>query len=332
MKKNRWFNVILVILLIGIVLSGCASAATTSDAYYEESVAGFEYDESEAPAEYSPMRDESGYYDDSYNVLSKDQSQIPEERLVIKNADLVIVVEDPSGSMDEIARVAEEMGGFVVSANLFKTETTDGVSVPQASISIRVPSERLNDALDEIKSESDQEPLSEGISSQDVTGEYVDLQSQLTNLEATEVKLRQIMDEAEETEDVLAVYNELVQVRGQIEVIKGRMKYLQESAALSSIHTELMADEAVQPLTVGSWQPTGVAKGAVQALINALKFLVNLAIWLVIFVLPVLLVIGLFVLIIFFPLRWLIRRIRGSNMKSPKASVENNDPPLSQEG
>ena len=82
----------------------------------------------------------------------------------------------------------------------------------RADITIRVPAEKLNDALSRIKNESDQEPLSQGIDSQDVTKDYTDLQSILHNEEATEAQLQKFMEQATTTEDVMRVYSELVQV------------------------------------------------------------------------------------------------------------------------
>ncbi len=212
------------------------------------------------------------------------------DRMVIKNANLALIVKDPVESMDKITQIAERMGGYVVSANLTQTKSQSGKSLPHATITIRVPAEKLNDALKEIKALSSQLPRTENIESQDITSEYTDLESRLRNLKNTEDQLRKIMDQAYSTEDVLSVYNQLSQVREQIEVIEGQMKYYRESAALSAISTELIAEEAVEPLSIAGWKPVGVARDALQALINAMKFIVNLAIWLVIFVLPILIV------------------------------------------
>jgi len=246
------------------------------------------------------------------------------ERLVIQDANLAIVVSDPSSILDEIAIMAEEMGGYVVSATLYQTETSDGVQIMEGRITVRVPAESLNEALETIKGHSDQDPLSENISSEDVTREYVDLQSRLRNLEVAEVKLVEIMNDANRTEDVLAVYNELVEVQGEIEVTKGRIQYFEQAAALSSITTEIVADEAVQPLTIGGWEPGGVVKSAIQGLINALKFLVNAGIWILIFVFPIALI--LFV-VVFLPVRWLVRRLRRGSSKAsgPAPSEETAD-------
>jgi hypothetical protein len=249
-----------------------------------------------------------------YSASSSDQAG---KRLVIKNASLTLVVGDPVKSMENISRMADEMGGFVVTANQYQQELSNGAKVPHASITIRIPAEKLNDALTRIKSESQQAPINENINSQDVTSEYTDLQSRLRNLESTEVQLTKIMESAYKTEDVLTVYNQLAQVREQIEVVKGQIQFYEQSAALSAVSVEMLANEAVQPLTIGGWQPVGVVKSAIQALINALKFLVNAVIWVVIFFVPVALVIYI-LFILPFSLLWRALRRRRSKSKAPQ--------------
>ncbi len=241
------------------------------------------------------------------NLFSIESNSRDPERIVIKDADLTIVVESPPDILERIIHMAEEMGGYVVSANLYQSRLDNGQEVPRGSITIRVPAERLNDAINQIESTSDREPLSKNISSQDVTREYTDLQSRVRNLEEAETQLREIMSSAHKTEDVLAVYNQLVQVREQIEIIKGQIQYYEQSAALSAISVDLLADEAVQPLTIGGWQPIGVAKDAIQTLINALKFIATGLIWIALFILPV---VFLLALIFLLPIIQIIKTMR----------------------
>lgn len=211
------------------------------------------------------------------------------ERIVIKNARLSIVVSAPPETMDRIGQMAEEMGGFIVTANLYQSRLPTGLEVPRASITIRVPAERLDEAIERIEAESDL-PVERNIESQDVTSDYTDLQSRLRNLEAAETQLTRIMENATDTEDVLSVYNRLIEVREQIEVIQGKIQYYEQSARLSSISVEIQSKEAVQPLSIGSWQPVGVARDALQATINALQFLFKASTWIVLFFIPVLVV------------------------------------------
>ncbi|MEE8120045.1 MAG: DUF4349 domain-containing protein [Anaerolineales bacterium] len=305
MKKRYIF---IILGLLGVSLAACgASSLAQSPAY----------DGIAAPAALERVAVESSVeMEDSFGgefdaSIANQPAAI--ERLVIRNANLVIVVEDPSTSASSITQLAEQMGGYVVSLNVYQSAYGDGLSATYASITIRVPAERLNEALDKIK-EGTVEVRSENISGQDVTQEYTDLKSQLRNLEAAEIELREIMGSLTKAEDVLRVYETLRQVRQEIEIIKGRMQYFEQSARLSAISVELLPDVVSQPLQIGRWQPEGTAKEALQSLIKALQFLANTTIWLVIYVLPVLLLLS----IPFWVIRWIIIRRRARKV-TPKS-------------
>jgi hypothetical protein len=272
--------------------------------------------QSEAPV--APAMEMSGSFDGGFNEedavdrsfeqaenaanVADSTAENSIQRMVIKNADVSIVVDDPLQKLDSIVAMAEEMGGYVVDSNVWQNTLSSGTKVPHVNVTIRVPAERLDETLDRIK-EDTSEILSENVSGQDVTGEYTDLESRLRNLEAAETQLQKIMDEAVKTEDVLQVYNNLVSVREQIEVIKGQMKYYEESARLSRISIDITADEEAQPIQIGGWQPAGVAKEAIETMIKSLQTLGDIAIWFVLCVLPIAILVGI-------PLYFVIRHIR----------------------
>ena len=301
-------NRILSLLLVVILLSACAGAKSS---LYPEVMM-----ERSASDEGVDLYAFSGAEDSVSSVAYSEQglrTQETQSRMVIKNASLSIVVEEPGITMDSITKLADDLGGFVVSSNFYQIQVDGGLEVPQANITIRVPAEKLDQALDVIKSGAG-EILNETVSGQDVTQEYTDLGSRLRNLENAEDQLQEIMDQAWETEDVLTVYNRLVEVQEQIELIKGQMQYYEQSAALSAISVSIQANEAVQPLKIGGWQPVGVAKRAIQALINTLEVIANMLIWIGLYILPI-------VLILFFPVRWIWRWIKrlSSQRKEKKA-------------
>lgn len=309
-------KVLIFLTLTTILLTACASAAspsfTASEGSYDMAVSM-----EEAPAV------GKGWDSSAANSAQNAYSTTPPDsnRIVIKNADLSIIVTDPAASLEKISNMAEEMSGFVVSAQVYREKLSDGQEVLRASATIRVPAERLSEALERIRSESSKPVLYENIDSQDVTREYTDLQSRLRNLEAAEGQLQEIMLEAKKTEDVLNVYYQLTQVREQIEVTKGQIQYTEQSAALSSISVQLVPDAAVQPLTIAGWEPVGVAKDALQSLINGLKTVANLGIWLVLYALPMLLIVLAPVVIIVMVIRRLRRRAK-SQVSSPTEAPE----------
>lgn len=304
----------LFLIAAAAVLTACAAPAAAPEMLsYGDAGGGFDYEDEAAYAP-EPATDRS--YDPTVSSAAVDGDI---ERLVIKNADLSIVVDDPESSMSDIMAMAEEVGGFVVSSNLYHRTLESGAEVPEGNVTIRVPSARFDEALVTIKTGAGR-VLSENVSGEDVTQEYTDLQSRLVNLEAAEDELQRIMEEATDTEDVLNVYNQLINIREQIEVIKGRIKYFEQSAAFSAISVGILADEAVQPLTIGGWQPVGIAKDAIQALINTLKVIANALIWVILFLLPVLLVLYIPFRFLLAGLRWWARR-RKKNSAPPQAKT-----------
>jgi hypothetical protein len=292
MKTKRFLALA---LLTTLLLSACGAAAMNSPDLAPAPSAGGMPAQGES---FAASVDVSG--DRVSRNLGEMQAGTESERLVIRNANLTLVVEDPSQRARDIAMLAEEMGGFVVTSNVYQSTFGQGVLATQASITVRIPADSLDQALERIKSGA-VEVRSENISGQDVTQEYTDLQSQLRNLEAAEVELREIMASLTKAEDVLRVFDDLRQVRQEIEVIKGRIQYFEQSARLSAVSVELLPDVVSQPLKIGRWQPEGTAKAALEALINVLRFLADAAIVIVILIAPVLFLVAI-------PI-WLVRRL-----------------------
>jgi hypothetical protein len=224
------------------------------------------------------------------------------ERLIIRNASLDLVVQDTEAAVEQINKLASELGGFIVSSQL--TTFDEGV---RGSLTLRVPAESLDSALSQMRALA-KEVRRQTTSGQDVTEEYTDLQSRLRHLEATEARLLTFLDKAEDTEATLAVYGELQRVQSEIERVKGRLQYLEQSSALSTITVELTPDAMARPISVAGWRPGGTLRDAVEALIRTLQFLVNALIWMVVFVLPVLLL--LFGLPLAVLIWWIRRRQR----------------------
>ena len=171
--------------------------------------------------------------------------------------------------MRSVMSMAESMGGYVVNSNQWNSVDSSGKAYAQTSVTIRVPSERLDEAMQKIRemaADAENGVLSESVNGQDVTSDYVDSQSRLRNLEAAEQQLVKLLESATDLQYTLEIFRELTNIRSEIEVLKGHIKYLEESAALSSIAVEFVAEASLQPIQIGPWKPSGEAKKAVQAL------------------------------------------------------------------
>ncbi len=288
-KRKLWVYIFL--LSISMVLGACARAPmpASEEASMESPEMAPAYDGYDMAVEQEMLAEERG--------MTSGVGEFAKEinRMVIYNADMRISVEDPEATMKTIIQMVEDAGGFVVSSNLYRTYTDRG-NLPQANLLVRVPAGRLNSMMEAIKALTPnprEDVLSENVSGQDVTAEFTDLTSRLRNLEAAEQALVELMEKAKDPQDVLDVFSELTYYRGEIEIVKGRMQYLEESATLSALSVDIVAKRSLQPIEIVGWEPQGTAKRAVEALIDAGQFLVDAAIWFGIFCLPFLIPLGI---------------------------------------
>ena len=280
----------IIFLLIGVLLlTGCS--AKQSDIAYPEAMPEFEALTADGVYQESSKNGMVSEYDTATGNGVEASSV---ERLVIKNASLGIAVVDPVATLEEIGRLAEEMGGFLVTSRMSKY-VKNGAEIPQGSITIRVPSEKLDDAMALIKGMAvDQETgvMNESITGQDVTAEYTDSKSRLKNLQSAEAQLVELLDSATDLQYTLEIFRELTSIRGQIEVLQGQIKYYEEAAALSSISVEVIGEASLQPIEIAGWKPKGIAKDAIQALVNTLQSIGTGLIWFGLYCLPFLLPLG----------------------------------------
>lgn len=307
MKRLLSFTAIIAALAI---LSACGAAAAPAipEADFEQPV----YYE-EAP---SGAADQNAAQEQALRGGGGEAATV--ERLVIQNADLAVVVSDVEGRMKEIEKMAANMGGFVVSSSLYQGYTSDYTPVPEGSIVIRVPAEKLDEALGLIK-EGAVEIQTETRSGQDVTAEYVDLKSRLKTYQSAEQELTELMQNAQDTDEVVNIFNQLMFYREQIEIIQGQIKYYEEAAALSAVSVRLIAEETLQPVTIGKWEPKGVALEAIQDLLNFWKNFVDFMIRFILFTLPTLATIAIPFYLAFIGARWVFRRMRGKKVEPQKA-------------
>ena len=157
-------------------------------------------------------------------------SPLPQRRVIVHTAKLNLIVADVARSVDRIRDVALDLGGWLVSS--------DRESRHSASIAVRVPAQSLDSALERIEAAA-QDVVERDVSSEDVTDRYVDAQSRLSGLRATEARLREFLDLAATVEEALLVQEQLTAVQLQIEEMQGRINYYDQVSAFSLIEANL---------------------------------------------------------------------------------------------
>jgi len=201
-----------------------------------------------------------------------------EERMIVRTGDMSLVVEDITQATEDITQMALAFGGYVLSSYISGEEEE-----MRGWISFRVPDEKFETALTQLR-ELAVRVESESTYSQDVTEEYIDLQARLGNAEATEQQYLALLDKAEEIEDILRIYDYLSRIRSEIEQLKGRIQYLEQTTSTSLISVSLEPETTDKPLVRVGWSALEILKAAARGLVTAGQVLGTIGIWLLIFI------------------------------------------------
>jgi hypothetical protein len=221
---------------------------------------------------------------------------VQSDHMIIKNADVKLLVENTDNAIDRSMQVVGDVNGYIISSRVWY-QTINATSYKFATISIGVPVTEFETAMRRLRGLAVR-VLDENASGQDVTSEYVDLQSQLGNLEVTRDRIRSFLDNAKTVEESLTINQELTNIEGQIDQVKGRMNFLSNRSAFSTITVTIKQDiPALTPTPTPTAEPTATPKvwspndsihGASDAVTNAYHSFVEIGIWLFMFIIPLL--------------------------------------------
>jgi hypothetical protein len=208
----------------------------------------------------APAQTPDGIADTSAQVL---------DRMVIRTAQLTLEVQEMESALSQVRGIATHAGGFV-SASDTHVEKVNDQDRMVANLTLQVRSESADSAMSDLRALG--KVTAETSGSQDVTDEYVDLDSNLRNLQASEAAILKLMDRATQIQDVLQLQRELTNVRGQIERIQGRKTYLERRTDMATITVALrLPTPASSQPVAGAWDPVATALRGWQASLSVLR-------------------------------------------------------------
>jgi hypothetical protein len=251
---------------------------------------------------------------------SKQQANVPnaasEQRMIVYTAQLNLEVQDTDKAVGDISAIVAQYKGYIAATQMSR----DSEERMAGSVTLRIPAESLDAAQKQIENIG-LRVLSRNRNSNDVTDQFTDYNARLTNLQATEIELRQLLDTVREktgkADDILAIYNRLTEIRGQIEQIKGQMNVLSQTSAYATLTVQLTPHVETRVVGPESWLPNETARQALRSLVQALQVLANLGIWLVLFLLPFAIVFLLPFAVLALILRSLWRRRQSKKTVAP---------------
>ncbi len=158
--------------------------------------------------------------------------------LIMYNGDVTMGVEDGkvAATLDKIIDVSESVGGHLATRR-------------DQSVNIRIPSVRFREALAKISELG--EVMHQTVSAEDVSEEYHDAEVRLANMKATQKRLQDFLSKTSNMNDMLTLERELERVSMDIDRVEGRMRFLKEHVAFSTLTISLIARPKSQPVVAG---------------------------------------------------------------------------------
>ena len=218
-------------------------------------------------------------------------------RKIIKNADVRLLVQDTEVAVNRSTQIISDLGGYLVSSRIWYQDYY-GNNLMYATITLGIPVDQFERALTRMR-ELSIRVLDENASGQDVTDQYVDLQSQLINLEATRARIQEFLTDAKTVDEALRINQELANIEAQIEQIKGQMNYISDRSAFSTITVNfepefpiLTPTPTATPYPTATpipWKPDETFNDAKGTVTVAYQGIANFLIWLIVVILPIVL-------------------------------------------
>ena len=171
-----------------------------------------------------------------------------EDRKLIRTGSMDLVVKNPGEAAEKIRQLADRMGGFLQSS-----QVTGGSNSISASVTIRVPASRFEEARSEIR-KLGLRVEADGLETQDVTKDYVDREARSRNLRAQEAQYLGILKQAKTVKDTLQVSDKLNEVRSEIEQQQAAFEALSKQVEMVAIGVSLRAEADVQAFGL-HWRP-----------------------------------------------------------------------------
>jgi hypothetical protein len=215
-------------------------------------------------------------------------------RKIIKNADVRLLVKDTDVAVNRSTQIISDLGGYLISSRIWYQDYY-GNNLMYATITLGIPVDQFERTLTRMR-ELSIRVLDETASGQDVTDQYVDLQSQLTNLESTRARIQEFLQDAKSVDEALRINQELANIEAQIEQIKGQMNYISDRSAFSTITVNfepefpiLTPTPTVTPYPTATpipWKPGDTFDDAKSTVTVAYQGIANFLIWVGVVILP----------------------------------------------
>lgn len=210
----------------------------------------------------SPMENGAAYdkveMEGSYSLSeSPDASlELPADRKLIRTVRISAETDDLNTVMTQLEEKLSQVGGYLQQKEIYQGSAYRGTLRRNANLIIRVPAQDLNAFLEHLSGTT--HVVSSNESVDDVTLQYIDVDSHLKALKIEEERLLAMMEKAENLSDLLAIEDRLTQVQQRIQSVGSQLKALDSQIEYATVHLSVSEVVEYTPVEEKSpWQKIG---------------------------------------------------------------------------
>ena len=207
--------------------------------YKEE--ASMEMEAAEAPAEDYAASEQTAAEEGISSEIS-DSAAMKTNQKLIYTIHMEMETTEYNTLLADIRAKADTLGGYIENSEISGSEERNNRS---ASLTIRIPAEKRNELTETVKAQANVTYSSE--SARDVTLEYVDTQSRIDSLRTEQKTLMELLEKAENIDTVLAIQNQLTEVRYELQSYESQLKVMENQVTYSTFYVNIYE---VQRVTV----------------------------------------------------------------------------------
>jgi len=250
---RRWLVPVALALLVAF--AGCSGSGGAGDAGGAATNVAADYAGQDASATAAEGGDDSAV---------RQQDPATGDRALIRNGTVTLDVEDYDATRSNLTRATNRLGGYVSDTDE-RVHTRGNQSWTDGELILRVPRENFSTLVNRTKRAG--EVRRSSTSTTDVTDQLVDLDARLENLESQREQLRELYDEANETETILQIQERLSEVQTEIEQIEAQREALRDRIAYSTLTVRLNENppETTHRPEVDRWYDTGLLSAFVSS-------------------------------------------------------------------
>ncbi|MEO3760746.1 DUF4349 domain-containing protein [Mycobacterium sp. B14F4] len=159
------------------------------------------------------------------------------KRDVVKTASMIITVANPADAADKAAAIVEDMQGRVDNRS---EDAGSGTGRARTSVVLRVPAEKLDEAMSELESLGTVERAE--ITTEDVTAQRVDLDARIKALQTSVDRLLAIMRDAGDPDALIKAEDALSERQAELDSLRAQREALGDRIDYSTVDVSFVAE------------------------------------------------------------------------------------------